>query len=156
MEEKSDSQADMEVLVDSEETVGRLYELYAKAFPEHENFWMALAVEEADHASAALDLIGFVNEGNAAFLRDSLPLDDVEKLRGEVQEQLEHVERKDITFMDALNAAREVEKTMVEGAFYRAFEGERDDVRGLLEYLDGSSKRHLSVVELEIERYKKA
>lgn len=60
----------LQMMVANEEAVSRLYEVYGSMFPEHEEFWFGLAMEEADHASWILELLHKVSKGSASIYKD--------------------------------------------------------------------------------------
>ena len=152
MEDKNVASSKMEKLGLAEETVGRLYEVYAEAIPEHESFWRGLALEEADHARSVFELVDRAEDGEIEFQSENVPDGYIDRFTGLLEELSKNTQ--DITFVKALENALEIEKTLAERRFYRSFGGGSPEVRAILDYLDSSSESHVKAVELELERYK--
>ena len=145
----------MKMLAATEEAVGRLYEAYAKKFQEHEEFWFGLVMEEVDHSNAILDFISKVREGSANFLEDRHLVEDVQKFQEHLKQEQVRAKQEDISFIDALLAALDIEKSLIEHRFYRVFEGVSENTRDILEYLDSESDNHIKVLQREIDHQKK-
>ena len=74
------------MLAANEEAVGQLYDAYANEFPEHEEFWFGLSMEEADHSNWILELVHRVNEGSATFFKDRITIDDIQSFANYLKE----------------------------------------------------------------------
>jgi len=145
----------MQMLAATEEAVGRLYEIYANRFPEHEEFWFGLTMEEADHSNSILDLISKVRKGSANFFANQSLVENVQKFQDHLKQQQSRAKREDISFIDALHVALDIEKSLIEREFYRLFEGVSVETRNVLKYLDSASGNHIKVLQREIEQQKK-
>ncbi len=143
----------MQMLVEIEETTGRLYEAYGRLFPVHEEFWLGLTVEEADHASAILDLINMYKNGRTSFREDSWMIKDAEKLLAQLKNELEQAEQGQFSFNDALSRALNIEKSLAEHRFYRMFGGGSRESLGILELLDSSSSNHVNALQTELKHH---
>ncbi|MFC1949095.1 hypothetical protein ACFLW0_02865 [Chloroflexota bacterium] len=143
----------MQMLAASEEAVGRLYDAYAGRFPEHEEFWLGLAMEEADHANTVFDLMRKVKDGSASFFESRLSVEKVQELQGHLGRQLARVKKEKISFADALSVAVDIEKSLSEHKYYWFFSGASEEVQELLDYLDSATQNHIKVLEREVERW---
>ena len=81
----------IQTLAMNEENVGRLYEAYANKFPEHEEFWFGLAIEEVDHSNRVLELLNKVKKGSARIYEDRFHTDDLQRFQDNLKEQLDRV-----------------------------------------------------------------
>jgi hypothetical protein len=143
----------MQTLVKVEETTGRLYEAYGRIFPEHEEFWFGLTMEEADHASAILDLINMYRNGKANFYEDSKLIAVAENLLSQLENELKQAEQGPLSFNDALSRALNIEKSLAEHRFYRMFGGSSRETLSILELLDSSSNNHVNVLQTELKHH---
>ena len=145
----------MQMLVEVEETTGRLYEAYGRIFPEHEEFWFGLTVEEADRASAILDLINMYKKGRTSFHEDSRMITEAEKLLSRLKNELEQAEQGQFSFNDALLRALDIEKSLAEHRFYRMFGGGSRETLSILELLDSFSNNHVKILQIELKHHHK-
>jgi rubrerythrin len=144
----------IKMLAANEEAVGRLYEAYANKFPEHEEFWSGLAMEEADHSNWIFELLRKVNEGSARIYEDRFQAEDIQKFQNYLKEQLGKVKQEKISFVDALCTALDIEKSLVERGFLQVFDGDSEGTQSVLEYLTSATRNHIKVIQRKLEQQK--
>ena len=57
----------MEILINHEEAISKLYEAYAQKFPDHKEFWSTLSWEEKDHAEQIRKLSQIIKKHHTRF-----------------------------------------------------------------------------------------
>lgn len=145
----------LQMLAKNEEAVGRLYEVYANKFREHEEFWFGLAMEEADHANRVLELIQKVNKGSASVSEGTFKVEDIQKFSNYLKEQLDRARHESMSFVEALSIALNIEKSLIERKFFRIFEGGSEENWHVLEYLASATENHIKVIQKKLEQQKK-
>jgi hypothetical protein len=144
----------IKMLAANEEAVGRLYEAYAGKFPEHEEFWFGLAMEEADLSNWIFELLRKVNEGSASIYEDRFQAEDMQKFHNYLKEQLDKVKQEKISLVNALCTALDIEKSLVERGFLQVFEGDSEETLSVLEYLTSATGNHIKVIQRQLEQQK--
>jgi hypothetical protein len=142
----------LQMLAANEEAVGRLYEAYANKFPDHEDFWFGLAMEEADHSNWIFELLHKVNEGSASIYADRSHTENIYSFHSYLTEQLNQVRQESISFADALLTALNIEKSLGERRFFQVFEGDSEETRSVLEYLASATENHIKSLQRKIEQ----
>jgi len=144
----------MQMLAANEEAVGRIYEAYANKFPEHEQFWFGLAMEEADHSNWIFELLHKVSKGSASIYEDRFHTEDIQRFQDYLEEQLDIVRQEKISFVDALLTALDIEESLVERRFFHVFEGDSEETRSVLEYLASATENHIKIIKRQLEQQK--
>ena len=144
----------IKLLAVNEEAVGQLYEAYASEFPEHEEFWSGLAMEEADHSNWIMELLRKVNEGSVSIYEGRFHIEDVQRLQDYLNEQLIRAKQGNILFVEALSTALNIEKSLIERHFFEVFEGDSEKTRSVLEFLASATENHIGLIQRQLKRQK--
>lgn len=150
----AEPQNNLERLALAEETVGRLYDYYAAVFPEHEEFWKGMAMEEADHATAVYELLDKADDSEIGIWSRIIPDNYMDMISSLLEQLLKN--GSGITFRQALENALKVENTMAEHGFYNSFSSASEEMQGILDYLGSTSESHCEAVKHELRRLKTA
>lgn len=141
----------IQMLTETEEAIGRLYEAYSKALPEHEEFWFGLVMEEADHSNLVHSLLNKVRKGSASFVADTKLADEVKDVREFLKKEQERAKRENMSFIDALNTALNIEKSLIKQDFYLLFTNPTQDVSSTLHQLRRDVENHIKFLQRELD-----
>jgi len=125
-----------------ESALADLYRVYADKFVGQMEFWRQLADDEVSHARW---IAGFADDVKAGtievdpgrFSSESI-LASLDQVRGHVQE----VEDDDLSFLDALAAAKKFEEGLIESRYFEVFEDDAPELKELLTKLEGETEAH--------------
>lgn len=135
----------------------KLSELYAKfghAFASRKEFWDEIAREEVSHGAWINTLKNRVEEGNVTFAHDRFNIDLVNDFYKHVQQQELKV-NEGMPLVEALEAAKNIEQTLLEKKFFEVFHGDAPELETLLLALEYSTKNHREIITKAWEEEKK-
>jgi len=145
----------IQVLTETEEDIGRLYEAYAKNMPEHEEFWFGLVLEEADHSNMVHSLVDKLNTGSVSFTSAPEVIDKLKEFRDFLINEKEQVKKEDLSFTDALQVALDIENSIIKNGIYHLFTNPSGDVIEIMERLRHDNISHVRFLRKELEKYSK-
>jgi len=138
----SDASGVVKALAAYEIAVGDLYAAFSMHFTHETQFWHELSRQEYGHAEAltalahdAKDLASFIDT-------DRFNAGDVREATRRVREQVEVAEFSSMSLREALRAAVELERSMVESRAFTVIADDSPSVRKTLEHLRYDSERH--------------
>lgn len=137
----------IEMLVEHEETIGRLYETYAVRFPESRTLWSQLASEEKDHAKMIRDLIEERKLGHVYFDSVRFNPEAIETSVKYVVQETVRAKTGDIELTNAFAIALNIEKSIIDNKVFDTFKGYTKKTRELIEYLARSVITHYQLIE---------
>ena len=136
----------LELLAVNEETVGRLYSVYAERLPESSDFWNALAAEERSHARW---IRRFKEEDASA----AMPVKPDRFKNVAIRTSIDHTEGEiaaarvgNIKPTNALSIANAIEQSLIESKFFEVFETDSIDLKRLLFKLRDETREHARTV----------
>jgi len=118
----------VELMIDLETQVGKIYSMFAEQFCEDRDFWARLAEEEMEHASLLRTHLEFLVESKPVF--DSLAPEKKETflaVHRRITAILAEIKTVQVTRMDAHSVALQIEQSAGEAHFQETIE--RDDPR---------------------------
>ncbi len=145
----------IQMLTETEEAIGRLYEAYSNTLPEHEEFWFGLVMEEADHSNLIHSLLNKVRKGTAGFVVDTKLADEVKDFLELLKQERERAKRENMAFTDALNTALNIEKSVAKQDFYRLFKNPSQDVSDILHQIHRDAESHIKFLQRELTEQEK-
>jgi rubrerythrin len=119
--EKTTDQA-IEGLVQIEETLSKIYQLFAERFPAHRDMWSRMAEEEKGHAKWIRDLYVKVEQGSVRLGEDHFRAEGIQVFLDYANERLEEARAAKLPFLHALDMALDLESGLLEREFYKIFE----------------------------------
>ena len=137
----------VELLMDNEIGVGKLYRAYAKHFPDYRTFWTALAGEEVEHASWLGKLASKVTEGSVLIDERRFNTAAIKTFSEYLERELDRVNRSGISLIGALSTALYIEQSIIEQKYFEVFEGDTIEFKKVLLDLADATKTHLGKVE---------
>ena len=121
--EKTMHQA-IEGLVQIEETLSKIYHLFAARFPASEELWSGMAREETAHAEWIRDLYRRVEAGSLTLSKDRFPVQGIQLFLDYTKDKLEEAKEAKLPFLHALDMAIDLESSLLERRFYEIFESD--------------------------------
>lgn len=132
----------LELLAHTEETLGVLYQVYARHFAEDESFYAKLAKDEGVHARWVRSLLPRVQSGQVVFLEGRFTPEIYVEFHDYLLRRLREAEAHPPARLDALAIAVDIETTFIERNFYQVFEGTDTDTAHVLRILSHSADAH--------------
>ena len=137
----------LRLLAENETAVCRLYRAYADKFPSHKTFWLALADEELAHASWIRKLSSEV--GNSELYVDEARFRPrpIEIMHSYVKDQLTRAQEQNLTLVDALSTALDIEQSLIERSYFDVFETDSVGLKHVLMDLKAATQKHIQQVQ---------
>lgn len=134
------------MLIRHELAIKELYEIFAAKFMNSQGFWHRLAGDEKRHA----EWLGTLRSGSAVdnwTLRASaLRLQAIKTSIGYVERQTARAKEGDVSMVQALSIARDLESALLERQFSRLEDWVPKEVRSVLMRLADETRKHLKAV----------
>jgi hypothetical protein len=138
----------LEMLNRTFESCARLYEAYSQSFPELEEFWFGLAMEEVDNSNLMHDCIAQVRGGHIHIDTGRIDETGLQGLMDCIQSELALVRRgKGIGVTDAISFALDVEKKIIEGEYLEVLNTCLEEIERPLLYPMVTAKNRVKVLE---------
>jgi len=144
----------IEKLASNEKFIARLYKGYADAFSILREFWISLAVEEAQHASWIRNLgietetkQVFADEGRFNTLAIQAFMDYLDKELAKLNEQ-------EVSLIEALSITLYIEQSLVESKVFEIFKTDSAELKHTLTKLRDDTLVHCKRAKEELEKYK--
>ncbi|OGD65863.1 hypothetical protein A3F08_00025 [Candidatus Berkelbacteria bacterium RIFCSPHIGHO2_12_FULL_36_9] len=154
--EKEEEIKILNLMVENEESIGRLYSEYAEKFSQHSEFWNHIFKEELIHAQWIKALYGKVDSGKVVFNKNHFPSDIVEKTLSFIKQKIEETKKDELPLMTALNIALKIEKGMIENNYFGVFNTDTGRFKKVLDDLAQGTRDHIRDIEskkMEVETY---
>lgn len=126
------SQKAVDLLLDYEKSLEKLYLTCAKKFPEHEAFWKKLSGEENRHAEIIKTLLEKVDGKSLVLNENRFKVSPLKSSLDYVEQVTGQVEAGKANLLKALAIADSIENSILEARYYEMFEA--NDPR-LVQYL---------------------
>jgi hypothetical protein len=133
----------IELLATHEETISQLYACYAERFPDHKEFWSTLSEEELEHAK----LVRQLSELSVQYDETKLRIPVIKISLDHIKYQLAKVHKEEVSLINALSTALDLERSIVDGKIFQAFKGYSTDARGILQELESTLQDHVERVQ---------
>lgn len=139
---REDSPDVLEMLIRHELAIKQLYEIFATLFTKRQDFWQSLAKDEQRHA----DLLGTLRSEptlDTWLLHDSrLRPQAITSSIKYVESQIVRAEVGNLSVLQALAIARDLENALIEKQFSKLSESVSKEVRAILEDIATETERH--------------
>ncbi len=111
----------IELLQRHELAIADLYDKFGDLFPRSNKSWQAFADEERRHAKWIGALHAHLNDGTVSFEETHMTIQSTRIAIEYIERQIEGLEKKHIDLSKALAMAVDIEKSLMESAFFRIF-----------------------------------
>ena len=131
----------IERLAEFEQTVGKLYKIYAEKFPEHKAFWSDLVLEEENHANL-INKITSIFEKTAHFDEGRFKISTLRNTLDYVKKEIDIALNEKMSLINALSVALSLEEGIIESAFYTVIKEDSIELKNLLQQIEAETKQH--------------
>ena len=136
----------LNLLREHEEAISRLYAAYARRFPADRDFWLSLSQEESQHASWIGLLRERTEEESSGLIVNRFPAAAITHSLNYISRLIEGANRPDLTPVNALSAALDIEQALLENRYFEVFDSNSAEVRRVLELLAQETRAHIEKV----------
>jgi hypothetical protein len=130
------------LMADIELTVGKLYGVYAKKFPENAHFWDDIVKEEENHARLIRTLTAHLKKGEIRLDEARCNKGAVETVLNFVKGRLDLALKHAIRPVDAFFTALQIEKNVIENDFCSFFTGDSPEFKKACEIIAWETTQH--------------
>lgn len=134
--------SELQLLAKHEETIGLLYEAYAKRFPEHAQFWTSIANDEKSHAAWIWKLCQKAEDGSIRFDGNRFNSKAIETSLKYIRSWIQEAETQSMDLIKAISIALDIENGLLEKKYYEVFEADLPEVKQVFIALSKASEGH--------------
>ena len=135
------------LLAKNEESIGRLYQVYAERFPEYNEFWMSLALEETQHSNWIHELVEKVRDGSAYIIKGRFKEQAIKTFLGYLEREIAKAKATTIPLIESLSTALYIEKSLIERKYFEVFDSDSAELTHLLGDLRSATERHIQKIK---------
>lgn len=147
----------VDALVQVEKTVGEFYGSCSEIFTHDSEFWMGLAHDEFLHADVLVKLHeNIIREPHKFRSGERFPLATLRAFVSHVHSQSEKLMAGRLTMHEALAAAYEIERTVIEQKYLGAIRTEKPEYLEALDKLAAETAGHRERIKTKMEEYRKS
>lgn len=139
----------MELYIEQELTLAKLYRGFSALYPEHASFWNSLARDELEHAGWIKVLRDYATKGMLSFQDGRTKTYTIATFIGYIHETAKKAQGDKTPLVRALSIASDIENSLLEKNIFGHFTGESPEVRQILRVLQEGQRNHAS----RISRY---
>lgn len=132
----------LEAMKEHELAIAGLYEVYSEAFPECEDFWAGLSMEELQHAKWIEALDANMQNNPEDFVVERFRIGAIEHSIQYVKQLTATAYQPDFILINALSTALQLERALLENKYFEVFEGDSANTRKTLALLAESTHTH--------------
>lgn len=132
----------LEAMKEHEQSLARLYELYAGKFPEYKGFWIELSHEEVQHADWIDKLQADIENSSEDFIVERFPLGAIQRSTEYVKKLAVEAEQPDFVLINALSTALRLEEALIENKYFEVIETDNIKTKHTLAMLAQSTHEH--------------
>lgn len=133
--------------------VADLYRRFAASFPQDRAFWEDLVRDEEGHAETVTALRLHLEKSEVPVAAGRVNLATLGTYRKGLEYQIGRLKKGELNRKSALFIARDLEKTLVERAFYAAVKSDDPEYRALRERIESETEAHLRKLEDHIAKH---
>jgi len=143
------------LLIRNELALGGLYSFYSQKFPKLKGFWDKLVIDEKNHAAWIQNLYERVGEGSVFLNEDRFNLAALSTFNKKVLKEIDRVKNEEMTSIEALAMAVDMETALIESKFFECFEHDSVEVKQVLNKLMEETRKHTRYVEAKLKEEKR-
>jgi len=103
-------------------SLSKMYQQFAKSHPDHNQFWLQLAHEEAMHAQWIESLGGYYQKGQIGVSERILNQQALKTAISHIEKQTVASRNGDLSLLNAVSIALDIEKSMIDKNFFEIFD----------------------------------
>jgi len=146
----------LQQLIQQENMLSELYEVFAKQFPAHEKFWKHLSMEETRHAKLLEKLYAAATTEKIFFDEGKIKTFTLNAFLSRLGDIVKKAKNHEYTLSAALTCAVDYETSLIEKSIFTHFDSLNDKVKGTLKILQSETLNHVDRVRKAREQLKKA
>jgi rubrerythrin len=143
-------------LAELEESISRLYEVYAEVFLDYQQFWSDLSNEEGQHAGWLRELNTNVVQGSATLRENRFNKIAIQTFINYLHDEYSKVMSRERALINALSITLYIEESLIEREYYEVLDGDSLELKQTLSNLASATKNHIERVREVFNVYKKA
>jgi hypothetical protein len=136
----------LDAMKEHEQAIADLYELYARKFPEYEDFWTELSREEVQYAGWLEKLQYHIENSAEDFVVERFPVGAIEHSTEFVKKQMDTAQQPDFFLINALSTALRLEEALMESKYFEVLETDSAKTKHTLTMLAQSTQAHYQKV----------
>jgi len=133
----------IQVLAKHELSIAALYETFASKLPEAKQEWLVFAEEERLHAKWVDKLYLYLKEGRIPLEGTKFTVQSVKTAIDYVEKQIQRVSKEPPDLKRFLNMAIDIEKSLLETAFFRLFKLTAPEAQKVRTRLEEATRVHM-------------
>jgi len=137
----------IDLMLKQEAMLAKLYQAFAKKFPEHEALWNKLAREEEKHAGWVEQLHVASQKKVVLFTEGRIKSQALETFVQGLEEKIERAEADGYNVRQALVCTIDLERTLIEKEVFSHFVGITEKASNVMKFLAKETKEHLELAE---------
>ena len=147
MDSKNNQMNVVDLLINNEVNVGKLYRAYAKRFREHCNFWADLASGEVEHAFWIRKLASKIADGTVFVNENRFNAAAIKTFSRYLESELTKANESGISLIAALTTALYIEESLIEQKYFEVFDGDSIEFKKTMIDLANGTKDHRSKIK---------
>jgi rubrerythrin len=144
----------LDALIQHEKNVSDLYKSYAERIELLAGFWNSLSREELQHAQWIQRLGQKIQDQDVFLNKKRISLQAVQTSMRFINAQIVRTKRENLTAIQMLSTALDIEKAMIEKSFFDLFEGDSPEIKNTLSALATETKKHIEKIQAMWMKYR--
>ena len=132
----------IEGLARIEETLSKIYRLFAERFPADRKLWSLMAQEETTHAEWVRDLSGHLEDGSVSMDQNRVAEEGVQVFLAYAEDRFKEAQAERLPFRHALDMALDLESSLLERNLYQFFKTDSEDMKQALKDMQRQIHEH--------------
>jgi len=132
----------IEGLARIEETLSKIYRLFAERFPADRELWSLMAQEETTHAEWVRDLSNHLEDGSVSVNEDKVGEGGIQLFLAYAEDRFKEAQSERLPFRHALDMALDLESSLLERNLYQVFKTDSADMEQTLKDMELQIHEH--------------
>jgi hypothetical protein len=143
----------IDLLIENEKDIAKLYRIYSKIFLEFEGFWQNIVQEEDRHVQMLTDIKKALKKDEEAFYDNNYSLDIINYIARFMEKELQKAKDKKINPRGSFECALRIEQSIIESRCFDIFVPTKREFLGILKKINQEAKNHARLINKELERH---
>ncbi len=129
-------------LAQNEETLGKLYSVYADKFPDYREFWLEIGKDESKHRATIRQLQDEVEKGRLTIKPYRFNVTAIKHQIQHVEDEIKKAALISYSVTNALSAALNFETSLLEFKYFEVFDTFSPEIQNKIAAIAEDTKRH--------------
>lgn len=143
----------LDKLSELEETIGKIYEVYAELFPDYRQFWLGLSDEEKQHSRWINSLRSENIHGFTTFNVDRFNVFAISTFISYLNDELGKATNRERSLVNALSISRYIEESLIEHKYFEILVDDSPKTKQILTSLGVATHNHAEKVREALRNY---